>query len=245
MGDLLINLLASVIAGAAVWLAQFAIRRRRLERERAFFGLTAGATSLLVASRHASSPREESIHRRDVAALVELATIVRECGARADLVGGGQPVHELGRVAEFCVGGPGANPRAGTHLRAVLHGLSYTVYEWPAHGDGAKLAFSVGGQEYVHTPETGYAVLARFWGPADGRPVLYLGGLTAGGNLATARYLANHHRELFRRFGADRPFCLVLRIREPAAYGTDLTEIVADVSDVAFTAPPAPEGLQE
>ncbi|MEV6595614.1 hypothetical protein AB0M36_01995 [Actinoplanes sp. NPDC051346] len=235
MGDLLINLLASIIAGTAVWLAQFAIRRRRLNRERAFFGLTAGATSLLVASRHASSPREHSIHRGDVAALVELATIVRECGARADLVGGGQPVRELGRVAEFCVGGPGANPRAATHLRAVLRGVTYTVSEWPTHGDDAKLAFAVGGHEYVRTPETEYAVLARFWGPTGGRPALYLGGLTAGGNLATARYLANHHRELFRRFGADRPFCLVLRIQEPAAYGTDFTEIVADVTDVAFT----------
>ena len=31
-----------------------------------------------------------------------------------------------------------------------------------------------------------------------------------------------------------RPFALVLRIVEPAAYGTDFTELVADVSEVAF-----------
>ncbi|MFI5491382.1 hypothetical protein [Actinoplanes sp. NPDC051859] len=235
MGDLMINLLASIIAGVAVWLAQFAIRRRRLATERAFFGLTAGGSALLVASRHASSPREHSIHRRDVAALVELATIVRGCGARADLVGGAEPIHELGRVTEFCVGGPGANPRSVTHLRAVLHGISYAVYEWPTHG--GELSFTVADTTYVHTPETGYAILARFTGPAGGRPVLYLGGLTAGGNLATARYLANHHRDLTRQYGAEQPFCLVLRVREPGAYGTDHTEIVADVSEAAFTAP--------
>ncbi|BCJ55124.1 hypothetical protein Asp14428_65990 [Actinoplanes sp. NBRC 14428] len=240
MGDLLINLLASVIAGAAVWIAQFAVRRRRLDRERAFFGLTAGATCLLVASRHATSNREHSVHRRDVAALVELATIVRECGARPDLIGGNDPVHELGRVAEFCVGGPGPNPRSAAHLHTVLLGVEYAEYDWQ-HAGGAKLAFTVGGHEYVHTPETGYALLARFWGPAGGRPVVYLGGLTAGGNLATARLLATRHRELVRKYGTDRPFCLVLRVREPAAYGTDFTEIVADVSDVAFTAPPAGE----
>ena len=107
MGDLLINLLASVIAGTAVWLAGFVLRRRKLSRERAFFGLTAGASCLLVVSRHASSPREFSVHRRDVAALVELATIARECGARADRVGENQPTGEIGRLTEFCVGGPG------------------------------------------------------------------------------------------------------------------------------------------
>ncbi|WBB51978.1 hypothetical protein [Verrucosispora sp. WMMD573] len=70
--------------------------------------------------------------------------------------------------------------------------------------------------------------------PSGGRPVFFLGGLTAGGNLAGARHLAKHQPELHRRFGADRPFALVLRIVEPAAYGTDLTELVADVTDVAF-----------
>ncbi|WP_253289776.1 hypothetical protein [Verrucosispora sioxanthis] len=79
MGDLLINLLASVIAGTAVWLTGFLLRRHKLNRARAFFGLAAGASCLLVVSRHASSPREFSVHRRDVAALVELATIAREC----------------------------------------------------------------------------------------------------------------------------------------------------------------------
>ncbi|WBB46798.1 hypothetical protein O3597_16560 [Verrucosispora sp. WMMA2044] len=70
MGDLLINLLASVIAGTAVWLTGFLLRRHKLNRARAFFGLAAGASCLLVVSRHASSPREFSVHRRDVAALV-------------------------------------------------------------------------------------------------------------------------------------------------------------------------------
>jgi hypothetical protein len=69
VGDLLINLLASVIAGTAVWVAGFGLRRRKLSRERAFFGLTAGASCLLMVSRHSSSPRESSVHRSDVAAL--------------------------------------------------------------------------------------------------------------------------------------------------------------------------------
>ncbi len=239
MGDLLINLLASVIAGTAVWLAGFLLRRRRLSRERAFFGITAGATCLLVASRHASSPSENSVHRRDVAALVELATIARECGARADGLGGAEPAGEIGRLTEFCVGGPGvANPRTAVHLRTILRGVTFAEHD-PA---AVRLAFRVGGQEYVRSTDTTYVLLARFWGPAGGRPVFLLGGLTAGANLAAARYLANRHRALDRQYAADRPFALVLRIVEPAAYGTDFTELAADVTDVAFQPVPRPAG---
>ena len=237
MGDLLINLLASVIAGTAVWLAGFALRRRKLGRERAFFGLTAGASCLLVVSRHASSPREFSVHRRDVAALVELATIARECGARADGVGENQPSGEIGRLTEFCVGGPsGASPRSATHVRTVLRGVTYEVFD----EERRRMSFTVGGTEYVLTTEASYVLLARFWGPAGGRPVFFIGGLSAGSNLAGARYLAAHHPELARTYGADRPFALVLRIVEPTAYGTDFTEMVADVSDVAFQPVPQP-----
>ncbi|MDI6100416.1 hypothetical protein QLQ12_17550 [Actinoplanes sp. NEAU-A12] len=237
MGDLLINLLASVIAGTAVWLAGFVLRRRKLNRERAFFGLTAGASCLLVVSRHASSPREFSVHRRDVAALVELATIARECGAHADRVGEHQPSGEIGRLTEFCVGGPGgASPRSATHVRTILRGVTYEVFD----EEKRRMSFTVGGTEYTLSPEISYVLLARFWGPAGGHPVFFIGGLSAGSNLAGARYLASRHSELDRKFGADRPFALVLRIVEPAAYGTDFTELVADVSDVAFQPVPQP-----
>ncbi len=237
MDDLLINLLASVIAGTAVWLAGFLLRRRKLSRERAFFGLTAGASCLLVVSRHASSPREFSVHRRDVAALVELATIARECGAHADRVGENQPSGEIGRLTEFCVGGPGgASPRSATHVRTILRGVTYEVFD----EEKRRMSLTVGGTEYVLSPETSYVLLARFWGPAGGHPVFFIGGLSAGSNLAGARYLAAHHPELDRTFGADRPFALVLRIVEPAAYGTDFTELAADVTDVAFQPVPQP-----
>jgi hypothetical protein len=238
--DLLINLLASVIAGTAVWLAGFLLRRRKLGRERAFFGLTDGASCLMAVSRHASSPSEMSVHRRDVAALVELATIARECGAHADRVGESQPTGEIGRLTEFCVGGPGENnPRSATHLRTILRGVTYGIFD----PDKRRLSFTVDSTEYVLSPEISYVLLARFWGPAGGHPVFFLGGLTSGSNLAAARYLATHHPELDRQYGADRPFALVLRIVEPAAYGTDFTELVADVSDVAFraTAQPSPQ----
>ncbi len=49
IGDLSINLLASVIAGTAVWLFQRARRRRRDARRRRFFGLAGRAECVIVA----------------------------------------------------------------------------------------------------------------------------------------------------------------------------------------------------
>lgn len=236
VGDLMINLLASVIAGTAVWLAQFGLRRRRLAAKRAFFGLAEDAAALLVVARHYSSPSDRSVHRRDVAALVELATLVRECGARTDLAGSAEVRPELGRLTEFCVGGPSANPRSEVHLRTALRGVAYHSNE-----RGATRSLSVGGADYVNTPTDTYAVLARFHAPQAPRPVFLFGGLTASGNHAAARYLGAHHRALLTAYGNDRPFCLVLRVREPDAYGTDFTELAADVSEVAFTAAPRGE----
>jgi hypothetical protein len=225
MRDLLINLLASVIAGAAVWAAGRLVRYRRLARERAFFGLIGGGVGLLSVARHFSSPRENSVHRRDVAALVELASVARECGARADLGGDLELARQFGRQTEFCVGGPGANPRTATHLRTILRGVAF-----PEPGTTV-----VADREYTaESTVAEYVVLARVWGPARGRPVFILAGQTSTTNLAAARYLGQEHRRLFREYRADRPFCLVLRVVEPAVYGTDFTELVADVTAVAF-----------
>lgn len=224
--DLITNLLASVVAGFAVWVAQRLLRYRRLARTQAFFGLDGGTRCLLTVARHASSPHELSVHRSDVAALVELATIARDCGSRADLVAADEMGEGIGRVTEFSVGGPTGNPRTATHLRALLPGI--------AVGTGEKLAITVDGTTYERVRDRAeYVLLARLWPPAGGRPVFVLSGQTARTNVAAARFLANRHPELRRRYGSTRPFCLVLRVVEPAAYGPDLVEIAADVTEVA------------
>ena len=230
--DLLVNLLASVVAGAAVWLGQRLVRYRRLARKRAFFGLDKGADCLLAVSRHAASPHQLSVHRRDVEALVELATIARDCGGRADLAAEDDISQGIGRMTEFCVGGPQGNPRTAAHLRSILRGIRIDAAE------GRELPFSVGTATFRREPgRAEYVVLARVWGPAGGCPVFVLGGQTARTNLAAARFLAARYRQLHRRYGASKPFCLVLRIVEPDVYGVDFTEIAADATDEAFQPP--------
>jgi hypothetical protein len=134
-------------------------------------------------------------------------------------------------VTEFCVGGPAGNPRTAAHLRSLLPGIRVEPYD----ATGQDLSFSVGTVTFRREVDKAeYVVLARAWGPAGGRPVFLLGGQTARTNLAAARFLATGYRQLYRRYGASKRFCLVLRIVEPAVYGSDFTEIAADLTDEAF-----------
>jgi hypothetical protein len=240
--DLLINLLASVIAGTAVWAAQRALRHRRLARKRAFFGLDdSGVGCLLTVSRHASSPDQLSVDRRDVAALVELTTIAKDCGSTADLSLDGTAPSQIGRVTEFSVGGPSRNPRSATHLRTLLKGVVGEFHEIEGR-DVRQYAFVIGGAVYRRdtSAQMEYVLLARAWGPVGGRPVFVLAGQTARANLAAARYLARNYRDLHGQYGADQPFALMLRLVEPSTYGTDFTELVADVTADAFQSPARP-----
>jgi len=232
--DLTINLVASVLAAVAAWVLQRVLAYRRLARTRAFFGVRQGSPSLLTVGRHWSSPRTHSVHRNDVAAIVELGAVVKECGGRADVVPGAEAPRELGKMAEFCVGGPDSNPRTAAHLAALLPGVRVARYE----DAGAEVPITVGEVAYGHDPDkVVHVLLARAVPTAH--PVFLLVGQTSLANLAAARYLAAHHGELRRRYGSRQPFCLVLRVVKPKSYGPDLVELVADVTEAAFG--PAPE----
>ncbi|MEV0461160.1 hypothetical protein [Catellatospora methionotrophica] len=224
MWDLVINLLASAIAGAAVWLTQFALRRRRLHRMRTFFGLAAGATCVFFVSRHASSPHPQSVHRSDMGALLEVAVIARDCGSVPRIASFEDAPTGPGELTEFSVGGPTFNPRTGSHLRRTLPGVAIVK-------DGERpLTLVVGGQSYVCEPGTSeYVLLAKVFGPGGGRPVFLLCGQTALSNQAGARHLRAQYQQLAREHG-NRPFALLLRVVDTDAYGPTLVEVVADVT---------------
>lgn len=235
MWDLMINLLASAIAGAAVWLAQYALRHRSRRRLRGFFGLTGGAPCVIYVSRHASSPRLNSVHRYDMGALMELAVLARDCGSRPEIASFEDPPAGIGTVTEFCVGGPSHNPRTAQHLRWLLPGVRVGA------DSPERLTIAVGDREF--TREEGayeYVLLARVLAPEGGRPVFVLGGQTALTNQAAARYLGRHHRRLGREYG-DGPFCLVLRVVAPPAYGANVVELAADVTADALRPLPVPQ----
>jgi hypothetical protein len=64
-------------------------------------------------------------------------------------------------------------------------------------------------------------------------------GQRANANMAAARYLVDNMRQLTRRFPNQRRFCLVLLVREPAAFGASRVELVADMTAEASQKPTA------
>lgn len=225
------SLVSSVIAGTAVWLGQRLLRYHRIARKRAFFGVDPGAACVLVAPRHFSSPQSNSVHRRDMAAMVALATIVNDCGGRAEVSAEGPTTPGVGRHTEFCVGGPSVNPRTAAHLRAILPGVRY---------EGDEMTLTTKSIVYRHdSGQAEYGILAKAQLSGTSRPVFVIAGQTSRANLAAARLLATSYRRLLRTYGPDGRFCLVLKIVEPDTYGPDFVEIEADVTDDAFRPRPA------
>ena len=73
---------------------------------------------------------------------------------------------------------------------------------------------------------------------ATARPVFLLCGQRSITSQAAARYLARHHDQLTRKYGANGNFCVLLRVVNSQAYGANVVELVADVTRAATTAPP-------
>lgn len=224
MNDLAINLLASVIAGTAVWLSQWFVRLRRLARLRAFLGVSAGSICTVAVSRHAASSHSMSVHRRDLAAVVEVATLLRQCGASADVLITDAELRGVGELTEFCIGGPSTNQRTAAHLSRFVPGLVVDPQETDPDG----LTLHLAGREFRRVPGVEEFVLV-FRLPVEvaaKRPLWIICGQTARSNHAAARYLSAESRILARRFKRQPGFCLALKVVNPKTYDHRYVELV-------------------
>ncbi|MGV9314687.1 hypothetical protein ACWDR0_21250 [Streptomyces sp. NPDC003691] len=237
--NIVLGLTAAGISALVGWLARTYRWRRSLRRTRDFFGLPANSEALLVVNREAG--RDGSVRRPDVFALLELAALIKDCGARAQVIWHDADRRGVGEQSEFCVGGPVSNQRTAAHLANLLPGLEILP---DSAGPGVRGAFRIGAE--VYRSEQGvaeYVLLARLTPGEEGRPVFLFCGQQSIGNQAAARYLARHQRELARKYRKG-PFCLLLKVVSSAAYGPDVVELVADVTAVALAPRPAGTGRE-
>ncbi|BAU87082.1 hypothetical protein SLA_6213 [Streptomyces laurentii] len=232
--NVVLGVLATGVSGAIGWLARTHLWRRRLRRKQAFFGLPSHSECLLVVNREAGS--EGAVHRYDVSALLELAALVKDCGATARIVQHDLAQMGFGDRTEFCVGGPGSNRRMAAHLASLLPGLTMRTAAEPVDRRGE---IHVGTDLYrMERGVTEYVLLARVRAGEGARPVFLFCGQRAIDNQAATRYLARHHERLTRRH-RDGSFVLLLKVVNSQAYGPDVVELVADVTRQALTPPPS------
>jgi hypothetical protein len=226
--QLVLGVGSSAIAGTAVWVGQRLVSGGRQRARSRFYGLIGPwrRRCRLVVGRN---PRQtNSIHESDVAAMLEIAQLLRSVGAEAQIMSPAEASADDRDTVEFCVSARDANPRTRAHLQRWLPGVRMRAY---AEG----LAFVAGDEEFSRDPGTlEFVVVARVC--RTGRPHLWLiAGQTGITNHAGARWLIGHERRLRGRFGDDRTFCLVLRVVEPDTYGYREVDEAADITAIALT----------
>ncbi|MEU3509337.1 hypothetical protein ABZ733_15835 [Streptomyces longwoodensis] len=234
--NIVLGVVAAGISAALGWVARTYLWKRRLRRKQAFFGLPDNAESLLVVNRDAGGP-DLTVTRFDVFALLELAALIKDCHAHAQVVAHDAAQQGFGERTEFCVGGPASNRRMLAHLASLLPGVRVNVDPEPGPDRGA---FRIGGERYRMEPGVSeYVLLARLTAGErrEARPVFLFCGQRAITNQAATRYLARHHERLARKYG-NSSFALLLRVVNSQAYGPDVVELVADVTQAARTALP-------
>jgi len=235
--NLVLALVALVIGVALGWFLRSYVWRRRLNRKQRFFGLPKESECLLVVPRDPGA-RGWSLARHDAFALLELAAVIKECGAHAEVLAHDTAWQGFGARTEFCIGGPAANLRLAAHLRSMLPGIEINTDTANGPEQGA---ITVGGDTYrLEKGSVEYVLLARLAAAGDSgndRPVFLSSGQRGIANQAAVRYLARHHVRLARKYGVDGTFCLLLRVVNSQAYGSDVVELVADVTKAATSAP--------
>ncbi|MEV7418667.1 hypothetical protein [Streptomyces sp. NPDC089919] len=229
--NIVLGVLATGVSGGFGWFTRTYVWRRRLRRKQAFLGLPTGSDCLFIVNRQMGGS-ENSVHRNDALALLEISALIKDCGASVQIVAHDTARQGFGERAEFCVGGPISNVRTTAHLESLLPGVRVDQSREAGPDRGA---IQVGGEVYRWRPgAVEYVVLARLTVAEGTRPVFLISGQTAVSNQAGARYLARHHERLAHRYG-DRTFCLVLKVVNSQAYGPDVTELAADVTEAART----------
>ncbi|MEV5433342.1 hypothetical protein [Streptomyces sp. NPDC052701] len=235
--NIVLGVLAAGISAALGWVGRTYVWKRKLRRKQAFFGLPDNSESLLVVNRGAAGP-ELAVMRHDVFALLELAALIKDCNAHAQVLPHDTARQGFGERTEFCVGGPASNRRMTAHLSSLLPGVRVNVDAEPGPDRGA---FLIGSERYrLDAGREEYVLLARLTaGQSENtRPVFLLCGQTAITNQAAARHLARHHERLARKYGSHS-FALLLKVVNPQAYGPDVVELVADVTRAARSPLPA------
>jgi hypothetical protein len=236
--NIVLGVVAAGLSAALGWLARTYLWKRKLRRKQAFFGLPDNSESLLVVNRGAGGP-ELTVMRYDVFALLELAALIKDCNAHAQVLPHDAARQGFGERTEFCVGGPASNRRMMAHLASLLPGVRVNVDAEPGPDRGA---VQIGTERYrVEPGKEEYALLARLTvdQSPNARPVFLFCGQTAITNQAATRYLARNHERLARKHG-NSSFALLLKVVNSQAYGPDVVELVADVTRAAQTELPAP-----
>jgi hypothetical protein len=235
MSDILLNIVlglaTSILSGGSVWTWQRANETRALRGRTTFFGLRPGGLCLIVMNHKYDKPG--STAHADVHALIEVATLAKELGARISVRSCDEMRESNADRTEFCIGGPESNPRTAGHLAAHLPGVAVRPYHVTRQDSGAIV---VGDRQFLlERGERERALVAKFTPAGASQPVFLICGQAPVTNQAAVHYLKREHRALMKSLESIDQFCLVILVVSPKVYGHEAVSLEADVTAAAFT----------
>ncbi|WP_419998864.1 hypothetical protein [Streptomyces boninensis] len=221
---------AGVLVGAGLgWYARNSLAGRKRARRERFYGLPENSECLVVVNRDASGG-DWSVAKHDALALLELAAVIKECGAHVQVIAHDTAQQGFGDRTEFCVGTPISNRRMAAHLQSLLPGVRVNTDPEPGPDRGA---FAVGSERYrLENGVSEHVILARLTAGQDARPVFISCGQRSITNQAAMRYLSRNEARLTRKYG-NSSFVLLLKVVNSQSYGPDVVELVGDVTKAA------------
>jgi hypothetical protein len=228
--NIVIGLITSILGGGSVWLYERAKKARFLRRRAAFFGIEPGGTCLIVLNNKYNMPG--STHHQDVYAMIEVIALASETGAKVDIESCDDFRGSNGDRTEFCIGGPGSNPRTSGHMASHLPGVSLRPFD-PGARDS--MSFVAGDQAFPLDPgNQEYALVAKFTPREASRPVMVICGQTAITNRAAVGFLKREYGNLSKVLASIDRFCIMVRVPATGTYGHEAAELASDISEVAL-----------
>lgn len=221
---ILINLCAAFVGYvlALSWNKIKKFKENKLSEK--IFGLSHNDKCRIITGSYYDLPNASS--KRDVAALVEAASIANKMGA--DIIYEDSETDNLnvGDITEFCIGGPDSNSRTMVHISNYLKGIR----AFSSKDEGKRLFITTNTNEYSYRQsDKEHALLAKIYAKKDSKPLFIICGQTSQSNRAALYYLRNNYRMLFEKFGVKQ-FYIILKLVSPTTYGYSMVELMEEGS---------------
>jgi hypothetical protein len=230
--NFVVGIVTSFVTALAVWIWRNVRESQILNRKAEFFNISRGESCLAVMNHN---PRgRDMMSHSDIETLVEVVRIVDEIGGTVTIAPFDKVLEPAGGITEFCIGSPASNDRTKVHAENFLKGVKFLPYS-PESPDSLAIITSEG--KFRHEAyEEEYAVLTRFYPHPASQPIFLISGQTARSNHGATHYLLeNYNNSLRKKFGSNRPFCLLLKLQSPRTYGHKSVRLVADITNTAFS----------
>ena len=225
--DIVINIIASIIVGVAVWFWSKYRNEYSLRKKRNFYNIKRDQKIYLTINQYNQT---KLMSHRDISTLIDISKIPHDLDGDVMIL----PIDEVkfspGEYVEFCIGGVDSNRRSELYLDEFFKNIYMNSYQ-----SQNSLRIEVGNDKFDYEKDrVVYSILAKFYPNKNTElPVFLICGQTSLSNKGAAYYLMNNYQELYKKH-KNNPFCYILMTKNFKSFGHKNVSLVKDVSEIVY-----------